>query len=194
MKIKFDGRSNNDNTKKYRSYIVSKNKKLIQRAINVLVDLKQKPNPNNISSTINKYFKEEGSITPQGIRSNNIYLEMIEKNIIDNINDEYIEKKSSTTESLSECKKEKYKLTVYNEQLSRKNKIYEKIIQKGGLTKIEKVISNKKDIIPIDAIKELLKITLTIGECYEKNNIIYKEIDNSIVLTQVMYEHIINEK
>lgn len=190
--MKIDGRKQNDNTKAYREQIVKKNKLLIEKAVKLLASSKQKINPSAVSRTIDEYFSDEGKISSVGIRKNPLYMTILEDYISNNIENNFVIDVGN--ENISDCKKEKYKLAVKNEQLIRENKILNQIIKQENIlapTKITLPTSLEQNDIPLEATKELLKIALSMGECYVKNDEVFKEEDGSLILTKKMYRRLV---
>jgi len=191
--MKIDGRKYNDNTKAYREAKVKKNKLLIEKAVKLLFSSKQKINPSSVSRTIDEYFSDEGKISSVGIRKNPLYMNILEKYIMKNIENNF--DINIDQENISDYKKEKYKLTVKNEQLNRENKVLRQIIKQEKI-KTHDINTEKesiKQIIPIEVTKELLKIALEFGECYVKNGEVFKEKDGVLILTKKMYKRILDE-
>jgi len=191
--MKIDGRKQNDNTKIYREEKVKKNKLLVEKAVKLLASSKQKINPSSVSRAIDEYFSEDGKISSVGIRKNPLYMSILEKYIVENIENNF-NVNSSDMENISDCKKEKYKLAVKNEQLTRENKILQQIIKQENI-QIKDKSSQKQSIqltIPIEITKELLKIALASGECYIENGEVFKEEDGSLILTRELYSKVKN--
>lgn len=190
--MKMDGRKQNDNTKAYREEKVKKNKLLVEKAVKLLASSKQKINPSSVSRTIDEYFSDEGKISPVGIRKSPLYMTILEDYISNNIENNF--NIDVGNENISDCKKEKYKLAVKNEQLIRENKILNQIIKQEDIpapTKTTQPTSLEQNNIPIEATKELLKIALSLGECYVKNDEVFKEEDGSLILTKKMYKELL---
>jgi hypothetical protein len=191
--MKIDGRKHNDNTKAYREEKVKKNKLLIEKAVKLLASSKQKINPSSVSKTIAEYFSDEGKISSVGIRKSPLYMGIIEDYIANNIENNF--DIDIGNENISDCKKEKYKLAVKNEQLVRENKILNQIIKQEDIpastTKYQKPAPLEENAIPIEATKELLKIALSIGECFIKNDEVFKEEDGTLILTKKMYRKLL---
>jgi hypothetical protein len=189
--MKIDGRKYNDNTKKYREEKIKKNKLLVEKAVKLLASSKQKINPSSVSRTIDEYFSDEGKISATGIRKNLLYMNILEEYITNNIENNF--DINVNDENISDCKKEKYKLAVKNEQLIRENKVLKQVIKQEKI-EIEEISPQKQfvqQIIPIEIIKELLKMALSMGECYIKNGEVFKEEDGSLILTKQMYKELI---
>ena len=191
--MKIDGRKQNDNTKAYREEKVKKNKLLIEKAVKLLASSKQKINPSAVSRTIDEYFSDEGKISSVGIRKNLLYMSILEDYISDNIDNNF--DINVGNENISDCKKEKYKLAVKNEQLIRENKILNQIIKQENIptpTNIVHSTSLEQNTIPIEVTRELLKIALTSGECYIKDGEVFKEDDGTLILTKTLYNKVKN--
>lgn len=190
--MKIDGRKQNDNTKAYREEKVKKNKLLVEKAVKLLASSKQKINPSAVSRTITEYFSDEGKISSVGIRKSPLYMDILEAHIANNIENNF--DIDIGNENISDCKKEKYKLAVKNEQLIRENRILNQIIKQENIpapTKTTQPESLEQNDIPIQATKELLKIALSMGECYVKNDEVFKEEDGSLILTKKMYRRLL---
>ena len=189
--MKIDGRKQNDNTKAYREEKVKKNKLLIEKAVKLLASSKQKINPSTVSRTITEYFSDEGKISSVGIRKSSLYMNILEDYIANNIENNFDIDIDVGNENISDCKKEKYKLAVKNEQLIRENKILNQIIKQEDIpystTKYQQLTPLEENAIPIEATKELLKMALSMGECFIKNNEVFKEEDGTLILTKKMY-------
>lgn len=191
--MKIDGRKHNDNTKAYREEKVKKNKLLIEKAVKLLASSKQKINPSSVSKTIAEYFSDEGKISSVGIRKNSLYMDILESYIVNNIENNF--DIDVGNENISDCKKEKYRLAVKNEQLERENKILNQIIKQESIQapilKEQQPISSEQNNIPIEATKELLRIALSMGECFVKNDEVFKEEDGTLILTKKMYRRLL---
>ena len=187
--MKIDGRKQNDNTKAYREEKVKKNKLLIEKAVKLLSSSKQKINPSAVSRTIAEYFSDEGKISSVGIRKSLMYMDILEDYISNNTENNFDIEVGN--ENISDCKKEKYKLAVKNEQLIRENKILNQIIKQEDIPtptiNNQQQISLEQNSIPIEVTKELLRIALSMGECFVKNNEVFKEEDGTLILTKKMY-------
>ncbi len=187
--MKIDGRKQNDNTKAYREEKVKKNKLLIEKAVKLLSSSKQKINPSAVSRTIAEYFSDEGKISSVGIRKSLMYMDILEDYISNNIENNFDIEVGN--ENISDCKKEKYKLAVKNEQLIRENKILNQIIKQEDIPtptiNNQQQISLEQNSIPIEVTKELLRIALSMGECFVKNNEVFKEEDGTLIMTKKMY-------
>lgn len=188
--MKIDGRKQNDNTKAYREEKVKKNKLLVEKAVKLLASSKQKINPSSASRAIDEYFSDEGKISSVGIRKNSLYMSVLEGYIHDNIDNNF--DIDVGNENISDCKKEKYKLALKNEQLTRENKILNQIIKQENIlvptTKFQQPVTLEENSIPIETTKELLRIALSMGECYIKNDEVFKEEDGALILTKKMYK------
>jgi len=186
-----DGRSENDNTKEYRIAKVKKNSVLVEKAVQLLVSSKQKINPSSVSRTINEYFNNEGTITAAGIRKNSVYMGIIEKHLLENFHedDPAIQGQGMT---IAEFKKDKYRLTIENSRLTRENSILKKIIKQENIptSNSQPVVTSHTNKVPIDVVKDMLKLLLASGECYVKGENVYKEEDGSILLTKDLYKHL----
>jgi len=186
-----DGRSENDNTKQYRITKVKKNSLLVEKAVQLLVTSKQKINPSSVSRTINEYFNNEGTITAAGIRKNSVYMGILEKHLLESFHedDPAIQGQGMT---ISEFKKDKYRLTIENSRLARENSILKKIIKQENIpaSNSQPVVSSHANKVPIDVVKEMLKLLLASGECYVKGESVYKEEDGSILLTKDLYKYL----
>jgi len=189
--MKIDGRKQNDNTKAYREEKVKKNKLLIEKAVKLLASSKQKINPSSVSKTITEYFSDEGKISSVGIRKNPLYMTILEDYISNNIENNF--DIDIGNENISDCKKEKYKLAVKNEQLIRENKILNQIIKQEKIqSPTVASVPLEKQLIPIEATKELLRIALLAGECYVKSGEVFKEEDGTLILTKSLYNKVKN--
>lgn len=146
-----------------------------------------------MSRAIDEYFSEDGKISSVGIRKNPLYMGILEKYIVENIEDNF-DVSSDDMENISDCKKEKYKWAVKNEQLIRENKIFQQIIKQENI-QIEDKASKKQttqQTIPVEVTKELLKMTLISGECYIKNGEVFREEDGALIITKELYNKVKN--
>ena len=85
-------------------------------------------------------------------------------------------------------------MTAVWDMLQRTWIIYGQIIKQENIlapTKITLPTSLEQNDIPLEATKELLKIALSMGECYVKNDEVFKEEDGSLILTKKMYRRLV---
>ncbi|MCG3683869.1 hypothetical protein [Aliarcobacter butzleri] len=145
-----------DNLKNFRSKQIEINTKLIQKAIDNILNLEGVLTNNNVSKTTYLVADEklgETGITPSAISKNNIYKSLIQKA-------KYRKNDKSNVSYFSssgDIKMELFKLKVEQEKLKKENIILKKLLKKygGDLTMID--ITNYEDNEKSQLIKQASK-------------------------------------
>jgi hypothetical protein len=180
---KTDGRSTNDNAKKYRLARQEQSLELINKSIEILKKTKQPINPSSIARIIQEFFPNEKGITSAGIRKNKTHMEFIQS---------AQQKETADTKpeylfsSNPEETKEKYALALENKVLKRENKILKSYLSSDdvNISELREKQDNVESNIPLESVQILVKALIDLGECYIKNGALYLEKDGSLIFTK----------